>query len=115
MLKKQNRMKTRYQFNITRDKGSHQKGRHFHIFVYKPENYEGPAQFGIVVSTKVTKKATERNRIKRLYREVIRANKVLVQDNLWIVIQPTQSSLEKKYEEISTDFIETIQKVLGAN
>jgi ribonuclease P protein component len=115
MLKKENRMKTRFQFNITRDKGSHQKGRFFHIFVFKPDNYSGPAQYGIVVSTKVTKKAVERNRIKRLYREVIRANSVLVSDNLWVVIQPMTSSLGKNYEEISTDFIETIQKIPGTN
>jgi ribonuclease P protein component len=111
MLQKQSRMKTRYQFNITRDKGIHHKGKYFHVFVLKPLNYKGPTQYGIVISTKVTKKAVERNRVKRLYREVIRANKVLVQDNLWVVIQPTKSSLEKNYEEISTDFIETIQKI----
>ena len=111
MIKKENRMRTRFQFNITRNKGMHQRGSYFHIFMFRPEGYNDATQFGIVVSQKAAKKAVERNRIKRLYRESILSNLEKFPKNSWIVIQPTALSLGKTYEEINTDLIESIQKI----
>lgn len=115
MLKKENRMRTRFQFNITRDKGFHSRGEYFHIFVFGPDDYRDSTQIGIVVSQKVTKKAVERNRIKRLYREALRNNYAILPEKKWIVIQPTAQSLDRNYEEISTDLIKTLQKISGTD
>ena len=47
-----------------------------------PENACAVLQAGIGVSTKYFKKATDRNRIKRLMREAYRLQKIILQDHL---------------------------------
>ena len=112
MLKKLNRLKTNFEYNITRKYGKKYDSASFSIFVLKPRNYAGPTKFGIVVSNKVHKNAVKRNRIKRVYREVIRLNKnKFPNENLWIVIHPKTNSIDKVYEEIDTEFNKTLQKI----
>lgn len=41
-------------------------------FVYQKMNEAPATKVGFIVSSKVSKKATERNRIKRLFREIMR-------------------------------------------
>ena len=112
MLDKLNRLKTKFEYNITRKYGKKYNNQLFSIFVLKPKNYSGPTKIGVVVSNKIHKKATKRNRVKRVFREVVRKNlDKLPKQNLWIVIHPRSSSLEKGYEEVSTEFNKTLQKV----
>lgn len=111
MLKKENRLSSNFEFNTTRKYGRYYSGRYFHIYFLIPTNYNGPTKVGVVVSNKFSKKAVERNRVKRVYREVIRKNfEKIDKGSLWIVIHPKFNSLEKNYEEISTDFNKVIQK-----
>ena len=112
MLKRIHRITSTFEFNVARKYGEYYEGQFFHIYFLKPRNYEGPTKVGIVVSTKTAKKATKRNRVKRVFREVVRKNfEKIDRGNLWIVIHPKASSLDKKYEEINTDFNQVLQKV----
>ncbi len=112
MLKKANRLKTRFEFNITRKYGVYYSGELVHIYALKPKNYSGPTKFGIVISNKFHKSAVKRNRTKRLFREAIKKESSKLENlGLWIVIHPKFSALDKTYEEISTDFSKTIQKI----
>lgn len=112
MLKRQHRLTSRFEFNITRKYGDYYKGKFFHIYFLKPKNYKGPTKVGIVISTKVHKKAVKRNRIKRVFREVVRKNfEKIDKGDLWVVIHPKTNSLDKKYEEINTDFNQILQKI----
>lgn len=111
MFKKENRLSTNFEFNITRKYGKKIIGQYFVGFVLLPKNYDGPTKVGIVVSNKVHKKAVKRNRLKRLYREAVKSNLNKFPNNYWIVIQPRSLSLDKKYEEISTDFNKALSKV----
>ena len=112
MLKRVHRLTSNFEFNVTRKHGKYYEGNFFHIYFLKPRNYKGPTKVGIVVSTKTTKKATKRNRVKRVFREVVRKNfEKIDKGDLWIVIHPKVASLNKKYEEINTDFNKILQKV----
>ena len=115
MLPKQNRLSSNFEFNITKKYGQYAEGYFFHIYVLKPRNYEGPAKVGFVVSNKSSKKAVDRNIIKRVFREVIGKNFDKIVPGYWVVIYPKVSSLEKGYEEINTDFNKVIQKNLFTN
>ncbi|MGD8744502.1 MAG: ribonuclease P protein component [Candidatus Woesebacteria bacterium] len=111
MFKNQNRLKTNFEFNITRKHGKRHKGEYFSIFVLKPKDYKGPTKFGVVVPNKLHKKATKRNKLKRVFREILRKNLDIFPDNLWIVVHPFKNALDKSYEKISTDFNKTLQKI----
>jgi ribonuclease P protein component len=66
------------------------------------------SRFGIIISNRVSKKATERNKLKRQIREIIRSqiNKIKPgKDCIFIVLSPI---LGKSHEEIE----ESIEKLL---
>jgi len=111
MLKKENRLSSNFEFNVTRKYGKYYKGKYFHIYFLKPKNYEGPTKVGVVVSTKFDKRAVVRNRIKRIFRDIIRKNFESVSDKgLWVVIHPKTACTNVEYEEISSEFNKILQE-----
>lgn len=115
MLPKQNRLTSNFEYNITKKYGKYAQGRFFHVYALKPRNYEGPARVGIVVSNKSNKRATARNRIKRVFREALQTNFGKIPSGYWVVIYPKVTSLEKGYEEISADITKNLQETLFAD
>lgn len=115
MLKKENRLTSRFEFNVARKHGNYYEGSLSHLYVLTPTNYTGKTKFGIVVSNKFSKKAVERNRVKRLFREIIRENLEVFGDNKWVVIHPKFDCLNRSYEEINSDFTKILQKVSLSN
>jgi len=111
MLKKENRLSTPFEYKITKKYGRKIEGETFFAYILKPDNYTGSAKAGVVVSNKFSKKATARNRIKRLFRETIRKNLILFPQNHWLSVYPKFSAEGKTYEEIDTDFTKNIQKI----
>ena len=111
MLKKDNRLTSKFEYNVTRKHGTYYEGDTFHMYALKPTNYEGPSKVGIVISNKFDKRATKRNKLKRTYRETIRKVFDGLPDNLWIVVQPKFFAKEKTYEEVSADVTKTLQKI----
>ena len=111
MLKRENRLSSDFEFNITRKYGKYFNGKYFHIYFLRPKNYNGPTKVGIVVSNKFSKKAVERNRIKRIFREIVGNNiEKIGKDNIWVVIHPKISCQNKSYEEISAEFNKILQE-----
>ncbi len=82
-----------------------------HMYVLQAKNYQGEPKIGIVISTKFSKSAVKRNRVKRLYREVLQKNLSKFGNDLWVVVHPKFNCLEKEYEEISADFDQLLQKI----
>lgn len=111
MLPKQNRLSTNYEFNKTRRFGTRERTPLFDIYYLEERNYDGPSKIGIVVSNKFEKVAPKRNRIKRVFREVIRKNLDRIKPGYWIVIHPRQFAKGKNVEEVSTEFNKILQKV----
>ncbi|NMB91306.1 ribonuclease P protein component [candidate division WWE3 bacterium] len=116
MLKKENRLSSDFEFNVSRKYGRYYESPLVHTYFLIPKNYQGPTKVGIVVSNKFSKKAVERNRIKRIYRKVVEENfEKINKGDLWIVIHPKIGSSSKTYEEINLDFNNLLQKASFSN
>ncbi len=70
MLPKTNRLTSQADFSETKNKGKVLQSSSFGM-VFQKRNDSEPSRFGFIVSNKVSKKATERNKIKRLLREAV--------------------------------------------
>ena len=111
MLKKENRLKTTYEFNKVRRLGEKCDATYFRINFLNVSQHQADknTKIGIVVSNKFSKVAAQRNRVKRVFREVIRLNFDNIKEGYWIVIHPRVTSLDKVYEEINADFVKILQ------
>lgn len=110
MLSKKHRLSTTYEFNKTRRLGKKVTNSLFDLFYLNIDGYEGPTRVGVVVSNHYSKIAPVRNRVKRVFREVVRLNLKNLKGGYWIVIHPKKSAEERKYEEVNTQFIKTLSK-----
>ncbi|MBD3365858.1 ribonuclease P protein component [candidate division WWE3 bacterium] len=116
MLKKQNRLLTNFEFRITHRYGKKTSGKYFYLYYLDRSKRnlseaKKPTRIGFLTSKKLAKNAVTRNRIKRVFREVVRLNLDKIKPGFWIALHPKKQSLTASYEEINTDFIKTLQKV----
>lgn len=70
MLPRENRIVRKEGFDRIKKEGFSIKN-HFFITLFLPRNDSRPSRFGFIVSSKISKKAVDRNRVKRLFRTVI--------------------------------------------
>ncbi|MFA6981439.1 MAG: ribonuclease P protein component [Patescibacteria group bacterium] len=111
MLKKGARLISTYEFNKTRRLGKSCTGKHSRVFYLKLGELSQPTRIGIVVTNRFNASAVKRNRIKRIYREILRKEYETLSPGYWIVVHPRDEILEVPYEEISTDLNTLLQKV----
>lgn len=71
MLPTQNSLTKSEDFDKVKEKGKLFQSNSFALAVLKRDD-EKPSRFGFVVSTKISKQATLRNRVKRALREAVR-------------------------------------------
>jgi len=87
MLPKENRLTDDYDFRRVK-----RLGKSYHCPFFKlslaPRKIAGPSRFGFVISTKIDKRATVRNRIKRLLREAMRERLEKIPDGFDLVVMP---------------------------
>jgi len=77
------------------------------IFLKAQKNNLNTPRFGFVVSSKISKKAVIRNRIKRKLREVVKDfNK-----GFDIIITVRPEIIDKTYQEIKDDFTNIIENI----
>ncbi len=108
MLKKSNRLAK------TKDvKGALSRGRPFFSPYYTVRCAKGDGsgkRFTVIVSTKVSKKATARNRIKRLIREYIRLRlSTFKPGDYAIIVKPAAAKLTPK--SLVEEFVNVTKKV----
>lgn len=111
MLKKESRLSSKFEFNVTRKYGKKISSAYSHMFYLKPKNYVGPVKIGFVISNKFHKNAVVRNKVKRVFREIFRKNVADFPNNLWVVVHPKYNSITKTYEEISADINTVLSKI----
>ncbi|MFA6194947.1 MAG: ribonuclease P protein component [Patescibacteria group bacterium] len=109
MLKKSNR--------ITKDKEfdrAFKTGQSFYTKLFgikAADNSLEAIRLGVLVSTKVSKKAVIRNKVKRQTREIIQKELPILKNGKDIVIIVFQQILEKNFEEIKESIISGLKKL----
>jgi ribonuclease P protein component len=120
MLQQQNRLRLMKDFEILYKEGKFLPGKFFNLKYWKiqPDKYPRrkysteDLKIGFVVSTKISKLAVKRNRVKRQMREVIR---LLLKDEkikrgYMVAFLAKASVLEKEYKEIETEIVVLLKR-----
>lgn len=106
MLKKEFRLRKQKDFENVFNKGVYFSGKY--LMLKAVENNLPFSRFGFVVSKKVSKKAVERNRAKRLMSESIRLSQEEIKSGFDIIFVSRAGIVGKNFEEIK----ESIKKLL---
>lgn len=67
------------------------------------------SRFGIIVSTKVSKRAVDRNKIKRRIREILRINYNNIKQGIDVLVIAKRAVLDKEYRDIESDVLKGLQ------
>ena len=106
MLKKELRIRKQKDFENIYSKGVYYSEGFLAVkFI---ENKKLFSRFGFIVSKKISKKAVERNRIKRILRESIRLSKNQIKEGYDIIFITRNGIESRAYREISN----TVEKLL---
>ncbi|MDD3386669.1 MAG: ribonuclease P protein component [Candidatus Pacebacteria bacterium] len=108
MLPKENRLKKKKEFETVFKNGKTVRSKNIISKYFKSE--DNKTKIGFIVSKKVSKKAVERNKIKRRLRASVRENKEMIKDGMNIIIIALPSIKEVPYSEINND-IKSILKI----
>ncbi len=93
-------------FNKIFKEGKKIKSNNFQILILK--NSLDYSRIGVKINKKVGK-AYQRNKIKRILKEIFRNNQDKIQ-GLDIIIIPYRSILDKTYKEVEEEFVTAFQK-----
>ncbi len=121
MLKQINRLKSKRSYTATYNNRNIVGDENMVVYAGKIKTDENcPTRVGFVVSKKVHKRATKRNRIKRLIRENIRLmlkNNELVQLNNYqsLIFMAKEDILDKNFEEIRNTILILMDKLANKN
>jgi ribonuclease P protein component len=69
------------------------------------------SKLAVVVGTRISKKATERNRLRRLIQEVAREQLIKMQTSYDMIVYPKATLLDKKLEEIAKEMNFVFEKL----
>ncbi len=111
MLASKNRLKKKINFARIEIDGSMYQSKSFGMGIYNRKD-EHPSCFGFIVSTKISKKAVVRNRIKRIMSEIIRINLEKLKNgyDVLFLIKPSIVKLDR--EDLEKETYEAIIKNL---
>lgn len=110
MLPKENRLTDDYDFRRVKRLGKIYHSPIFSLTV-APRKISGPSRFGFVISTKIDKRATVRNRIKRLLREAVRKQLEKTPNGFDLVFVVRPRIVGKSYEEVGAEVDKVLSKV----
>lgn len=106
MLKKINRLTKKKDFSLVFRKGCFFGEQYISIKTLK--NGLPYSRVGIIVGTKISKRAVQRNKVKRLLREVFRLKIDSIKPGFDIVVLPSIAVLDKNFKDIQR----TVDKLL---
>lgn len=109
MLSKKNRLTGSENFVRVQNEGKVYQSKNFGIAVVDRKD-SGPSRFAFIVSTKISKEAVDRNRIKRIMREVVRLNILNIRDGFDFVFLAKPSITRVSTEEIMKEVKESLIK-----
>lgn len=121
MLSSKNRLKKKINFARVEIDGKLIQSNSFGMGIYdRSKDFNGEdntkeSHFGFIISTKISKKAVIRNRIKRIMSEVIRKKLDTIQKGLDIIFLIKPIAATKTKEELEKETYEAITKNLQTN
>jgi ribonuclease P protein component len=104
---KSGRLRKRREFLTVQQKGRKIHLRDLLVFVYPRL---GERRVGFTVTTKVGR-AVQRNRIKRLLREIWRRNRDLLPDGLDVIFVAKRTAIDAQLEALRLQFVELAQRL----
>lgn len=110
MLSKENRLNLKTDFKWVAS-GKRQETRFLKLFLRLGQNSK--PRVGIATSSKVLRKAHERNRVRRVVSAAFEAIIILLPYNINIVVLPKANALEVKSGEILEDMKESLKEVIN--
>jgi len=108
MLPLKNRLKKKKDFENVFAGGKTAKAKYFFLKTIETKNTE--SRMGFIVSKKVSKKAVERNRTKRLFREAVRLDVARIKPGYDLVFIVLNSAKEKDLTEIKKEIEFILEK-----
>lgn len=108
MLPLKNRLKKKKDFENVFAGGKTAKAKYFFLKTIETKNAE--SRIGFIVSKKVSKKAVERNRTKRLFREAVRLDVARIKPGHDLVFIVLNSAKEKDLTEIKKEIEFILEK-----
>lgn len=109
MLTKQHRLKKNKDFELVFKRGKTFDGKFLFLKIIKRNNLK-VSRFGLVVGTKISKKATIRNKIKRRLRDVIRKRLEDIKSGFDVIIGAKTLVVDKSYQEIKEELEGLLEK-----
>lgn len=110
MLPRENRLKTRFDFDRVRREGKVIQTPSFGLATLKETNPLISSKFGMIISNKISKKAVERNHIRRILRDAIRELLPMLNSGFMCVILAKSAIMHKSNTEIKKDIQEVFKK-----
>jgi len=110
MLKKELRIRKQKEFDNIFKKGVYYSEKFLGLKVV--ENDLKVARFGFIASNKISKKAVERNRIKRLLRETVRLKYSKIKSGFDGIFMFRGKDVKKSFDEVDT-VVENLLKKSG--
>lgn len=101
VLKRENRIRSKKEFFEIKNKGRVSYSPLFGWLICK-EN-DDSKKFGFIVSKKISKKAVDRNKIRRVLSEIVRKNLDKFEKGTRLVFLTKQEILGKKMEEVEKE------------
>ena len=101
MLKRENRIRSKKEFYKIKNNGSIFYSPFFGFLNYKED--DDLKKFGFIVSKKISKRAVDRNKIRRALSEIVRKNLDKFEDGTRVVFLTKKDILGKKLEEIEKE------------
>ena len=101
MLKRENRIRLKKEFTEVKNKGRILYSPLFGFLTCK-EN-DDQKKFGFIVSKKISKRAVDRNKIRRILSEVVRENLERFENGIRIIFLTKKEILGKKYDEVEKE------------
>lgn len=109
MLPEENRLKVNLTFDEVKKEGKMYQSENFGILV-RDRKDKNPTKFGIIVSTKISKKAVDRNRIKRMLRKAIKKSLDSVCVGKDVVVLARKGLLNVKKSDLETEFSKNLKQ-----
>lgn len=111
MLASKNRIKRKIDFVRNEIDGKLYQSKSFGVSVYNRKD-ESDSRFGFIISTKISKSAVKRNKIKRILSEIVRQNLSKIkrgQDTVFLIkpsiVRLTKKEIENEVAKIITLYL----------